>query len=424
MGQTVADHLRPIVESMVGTADAINIRFWDGSTLGHGGEDALIIRSPEALRYLVWAPGELGLGRAYVTGHIDVEGDIFDALSLRDAIADSDGEANLTFGLRGWLHLLRMAGHLGLVGLPPKRPPQEVRLRGVVHSKRRDSAAISHHYDVGNDFYALVLGETMTYSCGYFETEDLSLDEAQTSKYDLICRKLNVGPDQRLLDIGCGWGGMVLHAASHYGTNAVGVTLSTEQARFARNRARKLGLGDRVEIRVQDYRDIGDGPYGAVASIGMFEHVGSARVNDYLDNVDRLLRPGGRFLNHAISRPRGSGGIPRRSFIGRYVFPDGELHEVGRVVTAMHEHGLEVRDVESLREHYARTLRSWVKNLEGSWEQASELVGPARARIWRLYMAAAALNFEAGRTSIHQVLGVKPTADGSSGMAPTRRAWI
>jgi cyclopropane-fatty-acyl-phospholipid synthase len=286
---------------------------------------------------------------------------------------------------------------------------------------------VAHHYDVGNEFYRLVLGPTMTYSCAYFETEDTPLDTAQAAKYELICRKLGLQPGMRLLDVGCGWGGMAMHAAQRHGVSAVGVTLSRAQQELAARRVADAGLEDRIEIRYQDYRDIDDGPYDAISSIGMFEHVGLDGLEEYLARLFTLLRPGGRLLNHAISRPAGEGGRPRfdpNSFIERYVFPDGELLEVGTVVSAMQQHGFEVRDVESLREHYARTLRHWVANLEGSWDQAVALAGEARTRIWKLYMAASAVNFEAGRTSIHQALGVRPGIAGGSSMPLTRKDFL
>lgn len=228
----------------------------------------------------------------------------------------------------------------------------------------------------------------------------------------------------RLLDVGCGWGGMVLHAARQHGVEAVGITISNEQASLARERVGEAGLGGQVEIRFQDYRDIDDGPYDAISSIGMFEHVGIEQLTAYLRRLRRLLQPGGRLLNHAISRPRGVGGLERDSFVARYVFPDGQLHEAGRVVSALQDEGLECRDVESLREHYPRTLRQWVANLEASWDEAVALVGEPRARIWLLYMAGSALGFEANRLSVHQVLATKTRPDGQSRMPATRAGLV
>jgi cyclopropane-fatty-acyl-phospholipid synthase len=319
----------------------------------------------------------------------------------------------------------RTPHRLGAVGAPPPLPAEEARLRGWRHGRQRDAEAISHHYDVGNDFYRLVLGPSLTYSCAYWADDAFDLADAQAAKYELISRKLDLKPGMRLLDIGCGWGGMVLHAAQHHGVEAVGITLSREQAKLARERVAEAGLADRVDIRVQDYRDVVDEPFDAVSSIGMFEHVGLAKVEEYFCDIHDLLRPGARVLNHAISRPSPAGrsAISSRSFMGRYVFPDAELIEVGQVVTAMQRTGLEVRDLESLREHYARTLRAWVDNLEQGWDRAQRIVGPARARVWRLYMAASAIGFEQNRLAIHQVLGVRTEQGGASGI-PATRAYL
>ncbi|MEA1902317.1 MAG: class I SAM-dependent methyltransferase [Actinomycetota bacterium] len=425
MPGTVAETMEPVVRALVGGSDAVPIRFWDGSTLGPESDATLVIKTPDALRRVIWSPGELGLGRAYVAGDIDLEGDIMQVISSAFAMVDPGEEivAN-RLPVRDWPDLLLAAKRIGALGRPLPLPPEETRVRGRLHSKGRDATAVSHHYDVGNDFYCLFLGETMTYSCAYFEGDDTGLDDAQTSKYDLICRKLGLSPGMRLLDIGCGWGGMVIHAAARYGVEAVGVTLSEEQAVMARGRVADAGLEDLVEVRYQDYRDVDDGPFDAVSSIGMFEHVGKARLSEYFQKVRDLLSPQGRLLNHAISRPHGSPSMGRRSFVTRYVFPDGELQEVGRVVSTMQELGFEVRDVESLREHYAQTLRHWVGNLEESWEEAVALVGVGRARVWRLYMAVSALGFEAGSISVHQVLGIKPTNRGLSGIPATREEML
>ncbi|MHB1486183.1 MAG: class I SAM-dependent methyltransferase [Acidimicrobiales bacterium] len=421
----VAGVIAPVVAGFVGHSPTISIRFWDNSSIGPpDSKAAIVVRSPRALRRLLYSPNELGAARAYVAGELDVEGDIFAALGVRDNLSEAEQEAPLALGRRIWPDLVRAVLASKAIGPPLAPPPEEARLKGRRHSKERDAAAISHHYDVSNDFYRLFLGETMTYSCGYFASPGASLEEAQRAKYDLICRKLGLGDGMRLLDVGCGWGGMALYAAENYGVNAVGVTLSTRQAELARERVARAGLSNRVEIRVQDYREVSDGPFDAISSIGMFEHVGLARLNEYLANLYQLLKPGGRLLNHGISRPWGPSGFDRNSFVERYVFPDGELHEVGLVVSAAQGQHLEVRDVESLREHYAKTLRCWVSNLEANWDAAIEIVGPARARIWRLYMAGSALNFEAGRTSIHQILAVRTAPGGSSGIPPTREELL
>ena len=407
--------LSSLIESVLGPDLPIAVRGYDGSLLGPPDAPAtLVLRSRNALRRIVRAPGELGFARAYVSGDLDVEGDIYAALRLRDRLPD------IRLTAAQMIAAAREVGLRNLRRLPP--PPEEARLHGRRHSVARDRAAVSHHYDVSNAFYQLVLGPSLTYSCAVFTSTDTTLEQAQANKYELVARKLGLRGDMRLLDIGCGWGGMVLHAAEHHGVRAVGVTVADRQVDLASKRAADAGLVERVEIRNQDYRLIDDGPYDAVSSIGMFEHVGEARLEEYFSHVFGLLAPGGRLLNHGISRPPGeSSRFSRNSFIDHYVFPDGELHEIGRVVSIMQQAGFEVRHVESLREHYAKTLRHWVSNLEASWDEAVELVGLARARIWRLYMAGSALNFEANRSQIHQVLGVKPA--GVRSEMPLRPDW-
>jgi cyclopropane-fatty-acyl-phospholipid synthase len=408
--------LADLVRRVLGPDVPLAVRAYDGSEAAPPDPIAtLILCRPEALQRFVTAPGELGLGRAYVAGDLDLEGDLFGALS---AIAEHLPKPNAHLVA----DIVRVLGPSRLRPLPP--PPEEARLHGLRHSKARDAQAIAHHYDVSNDFYALVLGPSMTYSCAVWETPAVGLEVAQAAKHELVSRKLALEPGMRLLDVGCGWGGMVLHAAAEHGVRAVGVTISQRQADLAKKRAADLGLGDLVEIRLQDYRDVDDGPYDAVSSIGMFEHVGLERLHAYFQNLHSLIRPGGRLLNHAIGRPaRPSDGrsVPlphrrrRRTFINRFVFPDGELHEVGTIVSAMQQDGFEVRHLESLREHYALTLRAWVANLEASWDEAVALTSEGRARVWRLYMAASAVGFEAGRIQVHQAMAVKPD-HGRSGM--------
>ena len=406
-----------LVVQLLGDDLPVRLEAWDGTRLGP--EDApatIVLRSSDALRRIVTAPGELGFARAYVCGDVDIEGDIFAVLEMRDRLP------NPKLTLRQLVDGIRLLGFGNLRPLPP--PPEEIRVSGRLHSKERDAAAVAAHYDVGNEFYALFLGETMTYSCAVFEHEGQSLHDAQVNKYELVCRKLGLEPGQRLLDVGCGWGGMVMHAARNHGVRAVGVTLSEAQRDLAARRVAEAGLSDRVEIRFQDYRDVRDGPYDAISSIGMFEHVGEARTAEYFTNLYRLLRPQGRLLNHAIGRPpfkKGHARVHPRGFIHRYVFPDGELLELGTVISAMQRAGFEVRHEEGLREHYAMTLRHWVANLESRWDEAVRIAGEARARVWRLYMAGSAVLFSAGPTHIHQVLGVK-SIDGLSGM-PLRPTW-
>ncbi|MFN2588045.1 MAG: class I SAM-dependent methyltransferase [Actinomycetota bacterium] len=418
----IADELVRILEAWLGRPSPVRVEAWDGSLAGHANAPTTIVfESPDALRRILYAPNELGLARAYVAGDLDVRGDVFGLFALRDAMAAPAEETDLRVPR---LELLRLARRTGALGRPLPRPREEARLSGRRHSLARDARAIAHHYDVSNEFYRLVLGETMTYSCAYFARPDVTLDEAQHAKHEHVCRKLRLRPGMRLLDVGCGWGGMAMHAAGEHGVTVVGVTISRRQAELAAKRVAEAGLADRVTIRLQDYRDISDGPYDAISSIGMFEHVGLSHLGAYLGRLHDLLRPRGRLLNHAISRahPKRTSFAPK-SFIARFVFPDGELHEVGSVVTAMQGLGFEVRDVESLREHYATTLRAWVRNLEAGWGEAVQRAGRARARIWRLYMAGSAAAFDAGRINVHQVLAVKPDSTGASALPPTREAW-
>lgn len=415
----VASAVAPLVHSLVGELP-LRVVFWDGSSLGpEGGPGLLRVHSPDALRRIIWAPGELGLGRAFVAGELGFEGDLFEVLAaLRPAGRRLHGEVRLVPAA------LRAAHDLGVLDRPPAPPPEEGHPSVLRHSKRRDAASVGHHYDVGNDFYRLVLGESMTYSCARFVRPDDPLGVAQSAKHELVCRKLGLDaePGLRLLDVGCGWGSMAMHAARHHGARVVGVTISREQAELARRRVTEAGLERQVEIRLQDYRDLGRERFDAISSIGMFEHVGKSRMAEYFGRLHGLLVPEGRLLNHAIASVGGSK-LGRRTFVGRYVFPDAELIDVGEAALAMEAAGFEVRDVESLREHYARTLRRWVANLQEAWDDAVDLVGEGRARVWLLYMAASALGFEDGGLAIYQTLGVKDGPDGRSGMPPTRASW-
>ena len=378
----------------------------------------------EALTRVLTHPGELGVARAYVAGDLDVDGDLGALFDL--AVPP----------LTKFLKLENLRSLFAVVGasaLRPLAPPSvETRQRGVLHSRSRDAAAISHHYDVSNRFYEMVLGPSMTYSCAVFASLDDSLEEAQQRKVDLVARKLELARGVRLLDVGCGWGALGIHAAREYGATVVGVTLSEPQQRYATEQAMLAGVDHLVEFRVQDFRDVRDGPYDAISSIGMSEHVGRRSLDPYAQALFDLLRPGGRFLNHAIGRPvsfvedpdpsrlselsrqtkialglRGPSRIGS-PFIERYVFPDGELHEVGTMVTLLQAHGFEVRHLESLREHYTLTLRQWVANLVQHFDEAVAEVGVQRARVWRLYMAGSAVGFERHHLEIHQILCVRP----------------
>jgi cyclopropane-fatty-acyl-phospholipid synthase len=423
---TVADTVAPLVRSALGQDARIRIICWDGSAFGP--QDAplqLNIKRRRALRRLLWAPNELGFARAYVSGDVEVDGDLLAGLDELERVALPADGPGVVIDAATKKAVIKAALTLGVVGLPPKPPAEEAHLAGRRHSKVRDAEAIAHHYDVGNDFYRFVLGESMTYSCAYWADPSPDLDQAQFAKCDLVARKLGLREGMRVLDVGCGWGTFALHAARTYGAQVVGVTLSHEQAGFAQKRMVDAGVADLVDIRVQDYRDVSDGPYDAISSIGMAEHVGEAMLPVYAGDLFALLRPEGRLLNHAISRRPGKpAAFSKTSFIDRYVFPDGELEPLATMLAAIEGAGFEVRDVESLREHYALTLRAWVANLERSWEAAVAATSAGRARIWRLYMAGSALAFEANRIGVNQVLAVKPGESGRSGMPRTRRELL
>ncbi|MFE5187482.1 class I SAM-dependent methyltransferase [Streptomyces sp. NPDC056628] len=423
--------LQVLLEKLLGTPLPVRIRAWDGSRSGPPGAPALVVHNRRAVRRLLYRPGELGLARAWVAGDLDIEGDLYTVLDLLAGLVWERGD-----DARGTLEILRdpearaaVRGlvRLGGLPLPPAPPPEEVRRPRHLHTRRTDKRAISHHYDVGNDFYELVLGPSMVYSCAYWQAPppEGTLEDAQRDKLDLVCRKLGLKAGMRLLDVGCGWGSMAVHAAREYGVDVVGITLSQEQAAYARKRVADEGLTDKVEIRVQDYRDVADGPYDAVSSIGMAEHVGAERYLEYADVLHALLKPGGRLLNHQIGRrpQRDESSYQVDEFIDAYVFPDGELQPVGVTVAQLERAGFEVRDVEALREHYALTLRRWVANLEDHWDRAVRLTGPGRARVWRLYMAASALAFERNRIGVNQVLAVRTPDSGASGMPLRARVW-
>ncbi|MFJ9706115.1 class I SAM-dependent methyltransferase [Streptomyces sp. NPDC101234] len=426
-----ASRLGRVAEQVLGVPLPVRLRAWDGSQAGPPDAPTFVVRNRRALRRMLFKPGELGLARAWVAGDLDIEGDLYAALAAVSGLVweRGDGGRTLVQALRepevraAVRELLRLAGP----PIPPAPPREEVRGRRHLHTRHSDRRAISHHYDVGNDFYEIVLGPSMVYSCAYWGAVDNAdtLEGAQRDKLELVCAKLGLTPGQRLLDVGCGWGSMAIQAAREHGVSVVGVTLSQEQAAFARKRVADAGLTDRVEIRVQDYRDVTDGPYEAISSIGMAEHVGAERYLEYAENLHGLLKPGGRLLNHQIARrpQRDESAYDVDEFIDAYVFPDGELAPIGTTVTQLERAGFEVRDVESIREHYARTLRQWVANLEADWNRAVRLTSPGRARVWRLYMAASALAFERNRIGVNQVLAVKPPESGASGLPLRTRTW-
>ena len=403
--------IAPVLASVVGAGSPIAIEAYDGSSAGPtDATSRLVVKDPRALNYVATAPSDLGLARAYVSGYLDLDGDMYSTLVM----LSSDRIGSLSWMKR--LEVLRKLGPEIIRPIPP--PPQEVRPGpwwGLRHSLSRDSRAISHHYDVSNKFYELILGPSMAYTCAVFPHEGASLEEAQEEKVDLVCRKLDLRPGQRLLDVGCGWGTMVLHAAKHYGVRAVGVTLSRQQAEYGQKMIADLGLTDMAEIRHADYRSVAETGFDAVSSIGLTEHIGAKNLAGYVSFLAGRLRPHGRLLNHCITRavtyePSRAGG-----FINRYVFPDGELEAVGTIIAAIQDNGFEVRHEENFREHYALTCAAWGANLEAHWDEAVREVGEGRARVWRLYLAGSRLGFVERRIELHQVLAVK-TVDGVSGM--------
>jgi cyclopropane-fatty-acyl-phospholipid synthase len=400
--------------------EPLQVRFtaYDGSATGP--EDSpyrLHLATERGLNYLLTAPGDLGFSRAYVAGDLELHGthpgDPYELLKLVQSQLSfrrpTPGEA---------VTLLRSLGlsHLKPVAPPPEESPSRLRrtLEGVRHSLGRDADAIHHHYDVSNLFYEHVLGPSMTYTCALYPTETSTLEEAQHAKYDLVARKLDLQPGQRLLDLGCGWGGMVRHAAREYGVRALGVTLSREQASWAQRRIKEEGLDHLAEVRFMDYRHVEETGFDAISSIGLTEHIGVKRYPAYFGFIRDHLRPQGRLLNHCITR-HDNRFYETGAFLDRYVFPDAELIGSGRIITEVQNAGLEVQHEENLRVHYAKTLAAWCRNLQDSWDACVAEVGAGTARVWGLYMAGSRLAFERNEIQLHHVLATKTDENGVSG---------
>ena len=407
--------------------DGLPFRFeaFDGSSAGPlDAPFTLRLLNERGLAYLMTAPGDLGFARAYVAGDLDLDGihpgNPYDAMVLI--------MSQLRFKVPSAAEMVQIVRSLGFGNLKPPPPPAEEHLpkwrralEGMRHNKKRDADAIHHHYDVYNRFYELVLGTSMTYTCAVYPTLDSTLEEAQFEKYDLICRKLDLKPGDRLLDIGCGWGGMVRHAAKHYGVKVLGVTLSREQATWAQDDIKRQGLDHLAEVRFSDYRDVPEDEFDAISSIGLTEHIGVKQYGDYFGFLQGKLKVGGRLLNHCITRPNNKT-TTTGAFIDRYVFPDGELTGVGRIQVAAQDAGLEVRHVENLREHYAMTLKGWCDNLVEHWDEALGEVTIGRAKVWGIYMAVSRLAFERNEIELHHVLAVKPDPHGDASW-PLRPTW-
>ncbi|MDQ2938915.1 MAG: cyclopropane-fatty-acyl-phospholipid synthase family protein [Actinomycetota bacterium] len=373
------------------------IEFWDGSRVPstNGGGPTFSVRSPKAIAHLLRAPGQLGIGRAYVSGGLEPS-DLDDALRTVDQWDPPPIDPRTRTRLM--LAAVRGCG----VTLPPRAPAAELSPRGKLHSKARDARAVRHHYDVSNEFFSLFLDSSMTYSCAIFSRGAESLEAAQERKLDMVCRKLDLSEGDRVLDIGSGWGSFAIHAAQRYGARVLGITLSEPQASGARERAAEAGVADKVEFRVMDYRDVAGERFDAIASIGMVEHVGGERIDLYARRLAELLRPGGRLLNHGISRLQHSDPNPG-DFSQRYVFPDGETLHLSRVLLALERAGFETEHVEGFGDDYAETLRHWIERLDDNLPRAEQLAGEERLRVWRLYLRAARNGFVTGFTSIYQV---------------------
>lgn len=418
--------LAEILEIFTGGDLPLKFTAYDGSAAGPA--DAAVgldLKTPRGTTYLATSPGELGLVRAYVAGDLDITGvhpgDPYDViLALSDKMDFKRPPARV---------LANIVASIGVEHLLPIAPPPQEALprwrrlaEGLRHSKTRDAEAIHHHYDVSNTFYEWVLGPSMTYTCACYPDADATLEQAQDNKYRLVFEKLRLQPGDRLLDVGCGWGGMVRYAAAR-GVKALGVTLSAEQAGWAQRAIREQGLSEFAEVRHGDYRDVREADFDAVSSIGLTEHIGVANYQSYFRFLQSKMRPGALLLNHCITRPDNRSGANAGGFIDRYVFPDGELTGSGRIITEIQDVGMEVLHEENLRQHYAMTLRDWCRNLVEHWDEAVAEVGLATAKVWGLYMAGSRWGFESNVVQLHQVLAVKLDEHGGNGGLPLRPWW-
>ncbi|MCD0447481.1 cyclopropane-fatty-acyl-phospholipid synthase family protein [Glycomyces sp. A-F 0318] len=419
---TLAADLYDLAAKATGTAPPIRLRAWDGTEAGpDDGGPVLRLDSPDALRRLLWSPGELGLSQAYILGEVDVEGDLADGLRRVHRAAAG---ARPSTGLSAAAAALPFALRHRLIGPRPKAAGPEHAVSGRLHSEGRDRQVISFHYDLSNEFYELILDPDMLYSCGYWTSgaDSYTLADSQRDKLDLVCRKLGLAPGARLLDVGCGWGALAMHAAEHYGAEVVAVTLSAQQYRFALARAAERDLLKKIDFRLADYREIDAGGFDAVSAIEMGEHVGRDGYGPFASRLRGLLGPGGRLLVQQMSRGRAApGGGP---FIETYIAPDMHMRPLGETVGLIEDAGFEVRDVEAMREHYVRTIRAWHDTLEARWDAAVDLVGLPTARVWRLYLVGAALAFEERRMGVDQILAVVPDGFGDAGMPATRRGFL
>ncbi|WP_253905791.1 cyclopropane-fatty-acyl-phospholipid synthase family protein [Arthrobacter sp. H5] len=406
----VATKLARILEPLVGGELPVRLTAWDGSAAGPEDAPDVQLNSANALRRLLWSPGELGASQAYVTGEVDVPGSLEAALTYVWKVVGERGLTMPKLNPQLLLHLTRLARELDVFGPPLPAPQSQAKITGRLHSLLRDRAAISHHYDLSNSFYELILDKQMAYSCAYWLSDDAdySLEDAQRDKLDLVCRKvgLDTMTDQRFLDVGCGWGSLSLYAAEHFGAKVTGVTISREQKAFIDQRIAERGLQDRVEIRLEDYRDVRDGPYDAVASLEMGEHVGQSNYGVYTSTLFRNVKPGGKMLIQQMSRHgKHPGGGP---FIESFIAPDMHMRAVGDTVNLIENAGFEILGVQAMREHYVRTIGAWLQTFEANWDAAVEMMGEEIARVWRLYLVGGMMTFRDGRMGVDQILSQRP----------------
>jgi cyclopropane-fatty-acyl-phospholipid synthase len=407
----IADRIAHLVGS-TNTDLSVRIRAWDGSEAGPADGPTLILQERIAVRRILRHPNELGVAQAYLVGEIDVEGNLTEAMSLLMRQVRQMREKGSKPGVVSLLRATLLGLRLGGLGhLPPVALPQ-ARLSGALHSRKRDKEAVAYHYDLSNDFFRLILGPYMAYSCAYWKSEDpsYSLDDAQQNKLELICRKLNLKPGMRMLDIGCGWGSLSLYAAQNYGVHVTAVTLSAQQYSYVTQRLMDLGFDSHVDVQLQDYRDLADGPYDAVAVIEMAEHVGKSTYRDFAAKVCQLLKPGGLLLMQQLSRQYIFPGGGR--FMETYIAPDIYLRPLNENVSELQRVGLEVRSINAMREHYVPTFRAWLTNLEQNWTEVINLVGELNARSWRLYLTGGILAFSERRMGVDQILAVRPQTEG------------
>jgi cyclopropane-fatty-acyl-phospholipid synthase len=418
---TVATKLSALLSPLTGGELPVRLKAWDGSVAGPQDAATLHITSRKALRRLLWEPNELGIAQAYITGEVDVPGGAAElAAGLRTVWqhARRTGAGPIRLTPRQKLTAAALALRLGALGRRPTVPSTQAKMTGTLHSRARDRAAIAHHYDLSNEFYGLILDQSMAYSSAYYTSPELSIGQAQQAKLDLICRKLGLQRGMRLLDVGCGWGSLSLHAAEHYGVQVLGVTISAQQHEFISKQIAQRNLADRVEVRVQDYREVREAPFDAVSSIEMGEHVGEHNYPSYAGVLFGHLKPTGRLLLQQMSRAAGAapgGG----AFIENYIAPDMHMRPLSQTLGFLEAAGFEVRDVQAMREHYVRTVEQWLETFESNYSQAVAMVGEEMARVWRLYLVGGGLSFEEGRMGVDQILAVRPAELGASGMPAT-----